>query len=61
MIKVIDIELNGECWQEEDVDDTTQLYKYWVCPAVEKFLNEGWNIKDWKLTDHDIIFIFEKT
>ena len=59
MIKVIDIELNGSGWQDEYVDDTT--YKYWICPAVEKFLNEGWNIKDWKLTDNDVIFIFEKT
>lgn len=60
MIKVIDIELNGGCWQDEYVDDTTKIHKYWICPAVEKFLNEGWNIKDWKLTDHDVIFIFEK-
>ena len=59
MIKVIDIELNGGGWKGEYVDHT-ETNKYWVCPAVEKFLNEGWNIKDWKMTDHDVIFIFEK-
>ena len=61
MIIVIDIELNGQCWQDEYVDDTREIHKYWICPAIEKFLNEGWNIKDWKLTDNDVIFIFEKT
>ncbi len=60
MIKVIDIELtDSDCWKGEYVDDT-ETNKYWVCPAVEKFLNEGWNIKDWKLTNNDVIFIFEK-
>lgn len=59
MIKVIDVELNGGGWKGEYVDNV-ETNKYWVCPTVEKFLNEGWNIKDWKMTDHDVIFIFEK-
>lgn len=59
MIKVIDIELNGGGWKGEYIDNT-ENNKYWVCPTVEKFLNEGWNIKDWKMTDQDVIFIFEK-
>ena len=61
MIKVIDIELNGCSWEGEYIDDNTETNKYWTCPAVEKSLNEGWNIKDWKMADHDVIFILEKS
>ncbi len=60
MHKVVNVELNSKGWVGEYVDNT-KTHKYWVCPAIEKFLNEGWNIKDFKMQGSDVIFILEKS
>lgn len=60
MIKVVNVELNNKCWKTRYTDSSHTIW-YWTCPAVEKFLNEGWNIKDFKMEGSDVIFILEKT
>lgn len=66
MIKVIDIELNNpKCWitksekLSENQEDLDKIIWY-ECPALNKFISDGWKINDWKMVEHDAIFILEK-
>jgi len=56
MIKVIDIELTGEEWIKGSIGES----KYWTNNVINKFINNGWNIRDWKIANQDILFILEK-
>lgn len=56
MIKVIDVELTGEQWVQNTEGDT----KYWTNKAIDKFIKDGWNIKDCRLGNHDIVLILQK-
>lgn len=56
MIKVIDVELAGEEWIKESVGES----KYWTNKVIDKFIADGWNIRDWKITNQDILLILEK-
>ena len=55
-------------WEKQYLDpNKTSLwtdYAYYESPILEKFLNEGWNIKDWKFAKSkngsDWTFILEK-
>lgn len=60
MIKVIVLELNQNCWEGVNVNNN-EKFCYFESPAINKFLSEGWQIKDWKIAKSDIIFILEKT
>lgn len=57
MIKVINIKNENFCWECIDIDNN---YCYYECPALNKFLGEGWSIKDWKPESNGAIFILEK-
>ena len=68
MIKVIDID--GCCGWKKHYLDPNKEHKTWndeawyESPVLEKFLNEGWVIKDWKMAKSkngsDWTFILEK-
>lgn len=60
MIKVINVEMNGQSWEKHDINNKPQTL-YWESPIVIKLLSEGWDIRDFKLSKTDCIFIFEKT
>jgi len=67
MIKVIDIDGNLG-WETHYLDpkktNRWSDYAYYESPILEKFLNEGWTIKDWKMAKSkngsDWTFILEK-
>ena len=59
MIKVIDIDLYNGSWVECNINNAPNT-TFWESPVINNFLNNGWSIKDWKITDKDCIFIFEK-
>ena len=61
MIKVIDID--GQCgWKKHYLDKEDNVW--YESPVLEKFLNDGWTIKDWKMAKSrngsDWTFIIEK-
>lgn len=67
MIKVIDID--GSCgWKKQYLDSQDNnkwnSIGWYESPVLEKFLNEGWTIKDWKMAKSrngsDWTFILEK-
>lgn len=68
MIKVINID--GQCgWKKRylDPDKAPKLFNdsaWYESPVLEKFINEGWTIKDWKFAKSrngsDWTFILEK-
>ena len=59
MVKVINIEMTGNTWDKLYLNGDEKIV-YWENLVLNKFLNDGWFIKDWKMTEHDIIFILEK-
>ena len=47
MIKVITID--GYSWEKHRINNDKDPNLYWYeSPILEKFINEGWIIKDWK-------------
>ena len=62
MIKVIDIELNPKCWitKSENSEEPDKKIIWYECPALNKFISDGWKINDCKMSEHDAIFILEK-
>lgn len=68
MIKVITLMSNA--WDtcihktsEENID-TNECTCVWESSILNEFINAGWNIKDWKMTDNNgrtWTFILEKT
>lgn len=66
MIKVIDIELNPKCWitksekLSENSEEPDKKIIWYECPALNKFISDGWKINDCKMSEHDAIFILEK-
>lgn len=67
MIKVIDID--GSCGWKKNYLDPDKVEKWadlswYESPILEKFLSEGWTIKDWKMAKSrngsDWTFILEK-
>ena len=56
MIKVINLGLYDGSWKESIINDIT----YFESPVINQFINDGWSIKDWKLSGKECIFIFEK-
>lgn len=63
MIKVIRID--GYAWESHRINPDKDPNLYWYeSPVLEKFINEGWAIKDWKFSTSrngsDCVFILEK-
>lgn len=63
MIKVITID--GYSWEKHRINNDKDPNLYWYeSPILEKFINEGWTIKDWKFAKSrngsDWTFILEK-
>lgn len=64
MIKVIRI--TGDAWESHKINPNKDPNLYYWCesPVLEKFINEGWTIKDWKMAKSkngtDWTFIMEK-
>lgn len=63
MIKVINID--GYGWERHRLNPNKDPNLYWYDnPILEKFINEGWIIKDWKFAKSrngsDWTFILEK-
>ena len=63
MIKVIRI--TGDAWESYRINPNKDPNLYWCeSPVLEKFINEGWTIKDWKMAKSkngsDWTFIMEK-
>lgn len=56
MIKLIDIELTGDEWIKESIGES----KYWTNNVIDMFISKGWNIRDWKVANQDILLILEK-
>ena len=67
MIKVIDIDGCGG-WKKQYLDPNKEHQfndsAWYESPILEKFLNEGWTIKDWQMAKSkngsDWTFILEK-
>lgn len=57
MIKVINVRLANYCWEYEAISDD---YCYYECPALNKFIDDGYAIKDFKIANDNCIFILEK-
>lgn len=61
MIKIINID--EYCWENIESDKDPNLCWY-ESPVLNKFLNDGWTIKDWKFgkskNGSDWTFILEK-
>ena len=61
MIKVIDID--GQCGWKKHYLDPNKEPKSWndngwyESPVLEKFLNDGWTIKDWKWLNQKMVQI----
>lgn len=63
MIKVIRID--GYAWESHRINHDKDPNLYWYeSPVLEKFINEGWTIKDLKFAKSrngsDCVFILEK-
>ena len=69
MIKIIDITCFA--WNKHLLDENNEQkstydreWAWYESPVLEKFINEGWNIKDWKMCKStngtDWTFILEK-
>ena len=59
MIKVIDIKFTDFCWKEKEFSNDSN-YSYYESPIIEQFLADGWNIKDFKVSENNCVFILEK-